>query len=122
MKKKARFLMRSVGEKKNALKTNENTKKFSLARNLIRRNDDNSNSTNEIPVFLGGLKPLSENQKSPTFMPVEKGVPTNKALNGEDFDNLNYTRANNLKIHLKNETQGEIAAGYYGESRLTYYY
>ena len=76
---------------------------------------------NDIPVFLGGIKPLSDNQKSPTFMPIEKGVPTNKALNGEEFENLNYTKANNIVIHLKNQSQPEISAGYYGESRVTYY-
>ena len=107
---------------------NSHLKKNSLHKsNVLRatsKNDDNNSTKNhadEIPVFLGGLKPLTDNQKSPTFMPIEKGVQTNKALNGVDFDNLNYTKVNNIKIQLRNESQVEVPAGYYGESRITYY-
>lgn len=92
--------------------------KTTISRYLSKKNETNDQ---DIPVFLGGLKPLSDNQKSPTFMPIEKDIPTNKALNGEDFEQLNYTKANKLEIHLKNESQAEIPAGYYGSSRVTYY-
>lgn len=100
---------------------NYHKKTHSLRYSATKMNDINNNKTDDIPVFLGGIKPLSDNQKSPTFMPIEKGVPTNKALNGEEFENLNYTKANNIVIHLKNQSQPEISAGYYGESRVTYY-
>jgi len=116
-----------ASKNKKALEENINSKK-KLALNhkafpiksSFKKNETATNS-DEIPVFMGGLKPLSENQKSPTFMPIEKGAPTSKALNGENFDSLNYTKANNIKIQLKNESQAEVPAGYYGESRITYY-
>lgn len=86
------------------------------------KKNDTTSSQEDIPVFMGGTKPLSENQKSPTFMPIEKGAITSKAPNGESFENLNYSKVNNIKLHLKNESQAEVPAGYYGESRITYYY
>ena len=86
------------------------------------KKNDTASSQEDIPVFMGGVKPLSENQKSPTFMPIEKGAITSKAPNGESFENLNYSKRNNIKLHLKNESQTEVPAGYYGESRITYYY
>ena len=82
---------------------------------------DQIESEEKIPVFLGGLHPLSDNQKSPTFMPIEKNLPTSKAPNGQSFNELNYTKANKIKVKTKNESREEVPAGYYGESRITYY-
>ena len=121
---------------KNRLNALEQTKTISQEENIKFKKDSTihrkntpskislkkSESQEDIPVFMGGVKPLSENQKSPTFMPVEKGAITSKAPNGESFENLNYSKVNNIKLHLKNESQAEVPAGYYGESRITYYY
>ena len=103
------------------IKFKNNHRKINPSKLSFKKNDT-SMSQEDIPVFLGGIKPLSENQKSPTFMPIEKGATTTKAPNGESFDSLNYTKVNNIKVHLKNESQAEVPAGYYGESRITYYF
>lgn len=93
--------------------THHHSKKY-----LSKKDDSSSNST--LPVFLGGLTPLSENQKSPTFMPIDKDEPTSRAPNGQNFEDLNYTKVHKLKVKGKVDKEEELPTGYYGESRITY--
>jgi hypothetical protein len=75
---------------------------------MVRHNNHIGESRKNIPVFLGGKVPLSENQKSLTFRTVGPSEDSTVNFKGKKYSHM-FRSVNAHKIN----------PGFYGKSRLT---
>lgn len=92
--------------------TNANDPPLTIVNNVNTIKNNNEKQTqqqniNELPIFLGGNVPLSENQKSKTFRPVGPFEDSTVNWKGKKYSKM-------YKVENRN-----ISPGFYGRSRLT---